>query len=140
MFDIGAMELFIIAIVALIVVGPKDLPRLLKTVGGFVRRARDMAAEVRAGVETLADEVEREADPFYEERKKEGITPEMTAEDITNHIMGSRASEMAEKNDAAMKGDQAEGAGQPSSNASQSSSDANQSSLIDGKDGGKDAS
>ncbi|UTW54229.1 Sec-independent protein translocase protein TatB [Kordiimonas sp. SCSIO 12610] len=97
MFDIGAMELFIIAIVALIVVGPKDLPRLLKTVGGFVRKARDMAAEFRAGVETLADEVEREVDPFHDLKKQEGITPEMTAEDITNHIMGNRASEMAEQ-------------------------------------------
>jgi sec-independent protein translocase protein TatB len=99
MFDIGAMELFIIAIVALIVVGPKDLPRLLKTVGGFVRKARDMAAEFRAGVETLADEVEREVDPFHDLKKQEGITPEMTAEDITNHIMGNRASEVAEQED-----------------------------------------
>ena len=99
MFDIGAMELFIIAIVALIVVGPKDLPRLLKTVGGFVRKARDMAAEFRAGVETLADEVEREVDPFHDLKKQEGVTPEMTAEDITNHIMGQRTSETVKENE-----------------------------------------
>ena len=91
MFDIGAMELFIIAIVALIVVGPKDLPRLLKTVGGFVRKARDLATEFRMGVETLASEVEREVDPFADLKKEEGIKPGMSAEEITETIMGNRA-------------------------------------------------
>ncbi len=133
MFDIGAMELFIIAIVALIVVGPKDLPRLLKTVGGFVRKARDMAAEFRAGVETLADEVEREVDPFHDLKKQEGITPEMTAEDITNHIMGNRASEIEEQ-----------GSGEKESGSS-SKTDSVENSKQDNKkpvenDGGKDAS
>jgi sec-independent protein translocase protein TatB len=93
MFDIGAMELFIIAIVALIVVGPRDLPRLLRTVGGFVKKARDMAAEFRAGMETLATEVEREVDPFSDLKKEEGVSPDMTPEEITETIMGNRGKE-----------------------------------------------
>lgn len=93
MLDIGAMELFVVAILALVVVGPKELPRLLRTVGGLVRKARELTAEFRDGVETLAAEAEREIDPFAEERKSEGLRPGMSPEDITNHIMGNRERE-----------------------------------------------
>jgi sec-independent protein translocase protein TatB len=58
MFDIGWQELFIVAILALIVVGPKDLPRALRTVMGLVRKARMMASDFQSGI----DDVVREAD------------------------------------------------------------------------------
>ena len=45
MLDIGAMELFVVAVLALVVVGPKELPKLLRTVGGFMRKVRMMAAD-----------------------------------------------------------------------------------------------
>jgi sec-independent protein translocase protein TatB len=48
MFDIGWSELLIIAVMALIVVGPKDLPVLLRTVGRYVGIVRRQAAEFRA--------------------------------------------------------------------------------------------
>lgn len=48
MFDIGWSELLIIAVVALIVVGPKDLPVLLRTIGRYVGIVRRQAAEFRA--------------------------------------------------------------------------------------------
>lgn len=96
MLDIGAMELFVVAILALVVVGPKELPRLLRTVGGLVRKARELTAEFRDGVETLAAEAEREVDPFAEERKNEGLRPGMSPEDITNHIMGNREQKATE--------------------------------------------
>jgi sec-independent protein translocase protein TatB len=38
MFDIGWQEIFVIAVFALIVIGPKDLPRALKTVTGVIRK------------------------------------------------------------------------------------------------------
>lgn len=91
MLDIGAMELFVVAVLALVVVGPKELPKLLRTVGGFVRKAREMTAELREGVETLAAEAEREMDPFADERKQEGLKPGMSPEEITEHIMGNKA-------------------------------------------------
>ncbi len=97
MLDIGAMELFVVAILALVVVGPKELPKLLRTVGGLMRKARELTAEFRDGVETLAAEAEREMDPFAEERKNEGIHPGMSPEDITNHIMGNREREAVQK-------------------------------------------
>jgi len=56
MFDIGWAELLIIAIVALIVVGPKDLPGMFRTVGQFMGRARSMAREFQRSMEQAADE------------------------------------------------------------------------------------
>jgi len=97
MFDIGAVELFIVAVLALVVVGPKELPKLLRTVGGFVRKARELTHEFRMGVENLAEEAERELDPFDDLRKKEGLKPGMTPEDITDHIMGNRETEKAQE-------------------------------------------
>jgi sec-independent protein translocase protein TatB len=56
MFDIGWSELLLIGIVALIVVGPKELPGLFRTVGQFTGRARAMAREFQRSLEQAADE------------------------------------------------------------------------------------
>ena len=45
MFDIGWSELLVIAVVAIIVVGPKDLPRLMRTFGHYLGKVRHMAAD-----------------------------------------------------------------------------------------------
>jgi sec-independent protein translocase protein TatB len=58
MLDIGMMELFVIGALALIVVGPKDLPSLLRTVGQYVGKARGMARDFQRTMEDAA----READ------------------------------------------------------------------------------
>jgi sec-independent protein translocase protein TatB len=60
MFDVGAPELLLIAIVALLVVGPKDLPRLLRTVGNWVGKARATARHFRTGVDAMIREAEME--------------------------------------------------------------------------------
>lgn len=60
MFDIGYSELLIIAVVALIVIGPKDLPRVMRTVGQWVGRARGMARHFRSGIDTMIRESELE--------------------------------------------------------------------------------
>jgi|SRR6185312_16349749 len=54
------LELMIIGAVALIVVGPKDLPILMRRVGQFVGRMRAMAAEFRASFDELARQSELE--------------------------------------------------------------------------------
>jgi len=109
MFDIGAPELLIVAVLALVVVGPKELPKLLRTVAGFMRKAREMAAEFRSGVEDLAAEVEREIDPFEDLRKEEGLRPGMSAREITDHILANReAEEAAEANKSAEKPEKSE--------------------------------
>ncbi|WP_424833481.1 Sec-independent protein translocase protein TatB [Ruegeria sp.] len=56
MFDLGWTELLVIGIVALIVVGPKDLPVLFRNVGRFVGKARGMAREFSNAMNEAADE------------------------------------------------------------------------------------
>ncbi len=56
MFDIGWSELLVVGVVALIVVGPKELPKLFRTVGQFVGKARGMAREFQRAMERAADE------------------------------------------------------------------------------------
>jgi len=56
--DIGASELLLIAVVALIIVGPKDLPMLMRKVGQFLARLRGMAAEFRASFDEMARQSE----------------------------------------------------------------------------------
>jgi sec-independent protein translocase protein TatB len=73
MFDITSSKLLILAIVALIVVGPKDLPQLLRTVGKYLGAIRRQAAEFRAQLDDALRETE------LEQMKKdvEGLTNEM---------------------------------------------------------------
>lgn len=54
MFDVGWSELLLIGIVALIVVGPKDLPHLFHALGRFTARARSMAREFTSAMEDAA--------------------------------------------------------------------------------------
>ncbi len=58
--DIGGLELLIVAAVALIVVGPKDLPVMLRKLGQFIARLRGMAAEFRASFDDMARQSELE--------------------------------------------------------------------------------
>jgi len=55
---VGGFELVVIAIVALVVVGPKDLPLLMRKIGGFMNRLRGMAAEFRASFDEMARQSE----------------------------------------------------------------------------------
>ena len=60
MFDIASTELLIVAVVALVVIGPKDLPRVMRTVGNWVGQARGMARHFRAGMDAMIRESELE--------------------------------------------------------------------------------
>ncbi len=57
MLDLGWTELLVIGIVALIVVGPKDLPVLFRNVGQFVGKAKGMAREFTSAMNQAADDV-----------------------------------------------------------------------------------
>lgn len=56
MFGMGGVEMLVIGIVALIVVGPKDLPMLFRNVGQFVGKARGMAREFQFAMNKAVDE------------------------------------------------------------------------------------
>lgn len=75
--EIGAAELIVIAAVALIVVGPKDLPILMRKVGRFMAKLRGMASEFRASFDEMArqaelDELRKEVEALRDGRVMEG--------------------------------------------------------------------
>src|SRR6478609_2910751 len=60
MFDIGASEFLLIVVVAVIAIGPKDLPLALRTAGRWVGKMRRMSNHFRSGIENMIREAELE--------------------------------------------------------------------------------
>jgi sec-independent protein translocase protein TatB len=60
MFDIGWDEMLFTVIVAIIVIGPKDLPRALRTAGRWIGKIRRVSGHFRTGIETMIREAELE--------------------------------------------------------------------------------
>ena len=58
MFDIAPTELMVVALVALVVIGPKDLPKAMRVVGLWVGKARGVARQFRSGFDTMVREAE----------------------------------------------------------------------------------
>lgn len=58
MFDIGWSEMAVILLVALIVIGPRDLPRVARSMGKWVAKGRSMAREFQTALEDMARETE----------------------------------------------------------------------------------
>ncbi len=91
MFDIGASELLLIVIVAVVVIGPKDLPMALRAAGRWIAKARRVSNHFRAGVETMIREAEmEEMERKWREQNAaimarsaaEGQTPEAAADQV----------------------------------------------------------
>jgi sec-independent protein translocase protein TatB len=60
MFGFDSAELAIIAVLALVFIGPKELPRVMRTVGYWVGRVRGMARHFTAGIEDMVRQAELE--------------------------------------------------------------------------------
>ena len=60
MFDIGASELLLVVIVAVVVIGPKDLPLALRTAGKWMAKIRRVSSHFRAGLDAMVREAELE--------------------------------------------------------------------------------
>lgn len=60
MFDIGWSEMAVIALIALIVIGPKDLPKTMKTVAQWMRKAKSLTREFQSGFDEMVREAELE--------------------------------------------------------------------------------
>ena len=84
MFDIGWQELFLIAVVTILVVGPRELPRVLRTVVAALRKVRGLANDFQRGMDELAREtdlddirkdLEKSADLDLESKLKDEIDP-----------------------------------------------------------------
>ena len=98
MFPEGRLlDFVIVGAVALIVVGPKDLPGLMRKVGQFMARVRGMAAELRASFDELArqselDELRREVQSLRTGRPLDYAAQAMGAQDVVSDIQGDLAS------------------------------------------------
>ncbi|WP_299191460.1 Sec-independent protein translocase protein TatB [uncultured Erythrobacter sp.] len=60
MFDIGFQELLVIVIVAVLVIGPKELPLALRTAGRWIGKVRKVSAHFRTGLDAMVREAELE--------------------------------------------------------------------------------
>lgn len=60
MFDVGFDELLVIVIVAIVVIGPKDLPKALRLAGQWIGKVRRVSGHFRSGVEAMIREAELE--------------------------------------------------------------------------------
>jgi sec-independent protein translocase protein TatB len=81
MFDLGWDEMLVIGVVALVVLGPKDLPNALRTVSVLMKNARKLAGEFQSGV----NEIIREAD-LEDARKKLTEVQSLNKTSIQNAI------------------------------------------------------
>ena len=68
LLDFGWSELMLIGVVALIVIGPKDLPKALRVAGFWVRKARTLSREFQSSIEQMVREAE--LDEMRQELKK----------------------------------------------------------------------
>jgi sec-independent protein translocase protein TatB len=98
MFPEGRLfDFLIVGAVALIVVGPKDLPLLMRKVGQFMAKVRGMAAEFRASFDELArqselDELRREVQALRSGRPLDIAAQHLGATDVVADIHGDLAS------------------------------------------------
>lgn len=60
MLDIAPTELLLVAVVALVVIGPKDLPKAMRVVGQWIARARGVARHFRSGIDEMIRQSELE--------------------------------------------------------------------------------
>ncbi len=58
MFDVAPTEFLLVAVIALLVIGPKDLPRVMRSVGQWVAKARGVARQFRSGFDEMIRESE----------------------------------------------------------------------------------
>lgn len=60
MFDIGAQEILVILVIAVLVIGPKDMPAALRAAGRWVGKMRRISGQFRTGLDAMVREAEME--------------------------------------------------------------------------------
>ena len=83
MFDIGAQEILVIAVVAIIVIGPKDLPLAMRTAGRWIGKIRRVSNHFRSGVEAMIREAEMEEMEKQWQAQNEKIMREHPGQEMT---------------------------------------------------------
>ena len=88
MFDVGFAELFLLALIGLLVLGPERLPGVARTVGGYVRKARESWTSLRHTIEAelaeadLSEPIKKAHEEFRQIGKNLSDIPEFAAESL----------------------------------------------------------
>jgi len=85
--QIGFAEMLILALIAIIVVGPRDLPKLMRSIGQFMARIRALGQEFKNAFDDMGAEQEvAELRKEIEELKKMGKIPDLDEEGLANEM------------------------------------------------------
>jgi sec-independent protein translocase protein TatB len=95
MLDVAPTELLLVAVVALVVIGPKDLPKAMRVVGQWVGRARGMARHFRSGIDEMIRQSELEEMEKKWRDENERIMREFPTLDDPALLTGSKSEETA---------------------------------------------
>lgn len=87
MFGIDWQELLVIMLVAVVVIGPKDLPRAMRTTGKWIGKIRRTSNHFRAGVEAMIREAELEEMEKKWAEQNAQIMAQVPAVDLSDHEM-----------------------------------------------------
>ena len=81
MFDLGWSEMMVVGVLALIIIGPKDLPRVFKQVSYWIKQLRGMAGEFQSGIDEMVKEADLDdAKKIFD--KSKGFNPNAKFEDL----------------------------------------------------------
>jgi sec-independent protein translocase protein TatB len=87
MFDVAPSELLLVIIVAIVVIGPKDLPMALRTAGRWIGKVRRVSNHFKSGIETMI----REAEMEEMERKWREQNAAIMAQDVATQMPAAAA-------------------------------------------------
>jgi sec-independent protein translocase protein TatB len=93
MFDIAPTEFLLVVVVALVVIGPKDLPKAMRFVGKWMGKARGMARHFRAGMDTMMREAElEELEKQWKAQNEEIMRQFPSSTDLVSDTSAAKAS------------------------------------------------
>ena len=86
MFDFGYSELFLIAAVILIFIGPKELPLILRSIFDFISKIKVYSSELRTGIQSIANDIEINEKglkhPLYKLKDKKFNSPAFNFDEV----------------------------------------------------------
>ena len=95
MFDIGAIELLIVVVVAILVIGPKDMPMAMRAAGRWIGKMRRISSHFRSGLDAMVREAELE--DMEKEWKKRNAEIMAKNPEVIEHAAGAEAVRNMEK-------------------------------------------
>ncbi len=119
--DIGWSEMAVIALLTLIVIGPKELPRVMRTVAHWVRKAQSLAREFQSGLDQMVQEAELE-----DAKKMVDMGRNLNIDKVVEKVIdptGSVREEAAELQDAVRDKEPAGGPDEPAAETAETAPD-----------------